>query len=46
MIVSRLSMPGNVFLNVLMASVRCLDFNVQEEDIFEHTNGKCHLCIV
>ena len=27
-----------------MASVMCLYFRVQEEDILEHTNGKCHLC--
>ena len=27
-----------------MASVMCLYFIVQEEDIHEHTNAKCHLC--
>ena len=27
-----------------MASVMCLYFCMQEEDIVEHTNGKCHLC--
>ena len=27
-----------------MASVMCLNFNMQEEDIIQHTNGKCHLC--
>ena len=27
-----------------MASAMCLHFNMQEEDILEHTNGKCHLC--
>jgi hypothetical protein len=24
-------------------NVMCLQFSVQEEDILEHTNGKCHL---
>ena len=32
------------FLSVLMASVISLHFSVQEEDIFECTNGKCQLC--
>ena len=27
-----------------MASVTCLHFSMQEEDILEHTNGKCHMC--
>ena len=27
-----------------MASVMCLYFSMQEEDIVEHTRGKCHLC--
>ena len=27
-----------------MASVMCLHFSMQEEDILEHTNAKCHLC--
>ena len=26
-----------------MVSVMCLLFGMQEEDIIEHTNGKCHL---
>jgi hypothetical protein len=25
-----------------MASVMCLHFSMQEEDILEHTNAKCH----
>ena len=29
-----------------MASVMCLDFSLQEEDILDHTNGKCDLCII
>ena len=33
-----------MLLSVLMASVTCLQFSMQEEDITEHTNGKCHLC--
>ena len=27
-----------------MASLMRLHFNVPEENIFEHTNGKCYLC--
>ena len=26
-----------------MASVMCLHFSMQEEDILEHINDKCHL---
>ena len=26
-----------------MASVICLDINMQEEDIFENSNGKCYV---
>ena len=29
-----------------MASVMCLQFNVQEDVIIEDTNAKCHLCIL
>ena len=29
-----------------MTNVMCLHFSVQEEDILEHTNDKCHLCII
>ena len=35
---------GKIFLSVLMASVMCLCFRMQHDDILEHTNGKCHLC--
>ena len=28
-----------------MASGMHLHFSMQEEDILEHTNAKCHLCI-
>ena len=44
MIVLHLVCKGNILLSVLMVSVMCLHFSVQEEDIPEHTNGKCHLC--
>ena len=27
-----------------MTSVKCLYFSMQEEDILEHFNDKCHLC--
>ena len=33
-----------VFFSTLTASVMCLHSSMQEEDIFEHTNDKCHLC--
>ena len=29
-----------------MASVKCLYFSTQEEDIFEHTIAKCYSCIL
>jgi hypothetical protein len=35
----------SILLSVLMASVICLLFNIQEVDVLEHTNGKCHLCV-
>ena len=34
---------GKILLSVLMASVECLHLGMQEEDIFERTNGQCHL---
>ena len=34
----------NIVLNILMASVMCLHFGMQEEDILEHSNGNCQLC--
>jgi hypothetical protein len=36
-----LCMQGVVFSEI-MASVICLHFRMQEEDILEHSNGKCH----
>ena len=33
-------------MSVLMASVMSLLFSMQEDNILEHTNGKCHLCTV
>ena len=33
MIVLRLECKGNILLNILMASVMCLQFSMQEEDI-------------
>ena len=46
MIVVRLICKGKMYSNVLMASVRCLHFSMQEEeeDILEDTIAKCHLC--
>jgi hypothetical protein len=29
-----------------MTSVMSLHFHMQEEDILEHTNAKCHLCML
>ena len=37
-----ISMQGEILLSSLMASVMCLHFSVQEEDIREDTNVKCH----
>ena len=31
-------------MSKLMAIVMCLHYGMQEEDNFEHTNAKCHLC--
>ena len=33
-----------MLLRVLMASVMCLHFSMQEEVKLVHTNGKCHSC--
>ena len=30
-------------MSILIASVMCLYFGMQEEDILEHINVKCHL---
>jgi hypothetical protein len=34
-----------LILSLMMASVMCLHFSMQEEDTLEHINGKCHLCM-
>ena len=44
MIVLSFSMQGKIILSILLASVMCLHFGMQEEDILERTNAKCHLC--
>jgi hypothetical protein len=31
-------------LSIPMASFMCSPLSMQEEDILEHTNAKCHLC--
>ena len=31
-------MQGKLLLSILMASVMCLQFNIQKEDMLEHTN--------
>ena len=40
MIVLFLICKGKLFLSTLMATVMCVHFSMQEEDILEHTNGK------
>ena len=37
-------MHAKILLSILMVSVMCLHFIMQEEDILEHTNAKCHVC--
>ena len=37
---------GKMLMNILMASVMCLPLSKQEEDVLDHTNVKCHLCIL
>ena len=32
------------FSSTLTTSVMCLHFTMEEEDILEHTNGRCRLC--
>ena len=44
MIVLRFSIQGEDIFERTMASVMCLHLSMHEEDILEHTNGKCHLC--
>ena len=44
MIVPILICKGKFFFSILIARVMCLYFGVQEKDILEHTNAKCHMC--
>ena len=44
MIVLHVKCKGSIILSILMASVMHLHLSMQEEDILEHTNGKCQLC--
>ena len=37
---------GKICLSVLMASVMCSHFSMQEEDVLEQGNDKCHLYIL
>ena len=39
-----LNMQGEDYLSVLMASVKYLHLSTQKKYIFEHANGKFHLC--
>ena len=39
-------MQGEHILSLLMSSVMDLHFNIQEEDILEHTHDKSHLFVV
>ena len=44
MVILHFRMQRKDSLIVLMARVMCLQFSMQEGDILEHTNRKCHLC--
>ena len=44
MIVLRFHMQGEDIFEHSHASVMCLHSSVQEEDILEHADGKCHVC--
>ena len=44
MIVLRPRMQGNNIMKRSMASVMCLYSSMQEENIAEYTNAKCHMC--
>ena len=33
-----------MLLRILMASVTCLHYNMQEEDVIMHIDAKCDLC--
>ena len=37
-------MQGEDIFSILMASVMCLHYSMQEEYIIEYTNANCHLC--
>ena len=41
MTILRFSMQGEDSFELLMASVMCLHFSMQEDDVLEHTNDKC-----
>ena len=43
MILMRFSMQGKKSLSILITSVMCLHFSMQEEEILEHNNAKCYL---
>ena len=43
--VLRFSMQGEDILNVLMASVLCLYFSMQEDDILEHSVMASVICL-
>ena len=44
MIVLHFCMQGDYIFEEPMASVACLNFSKQEEDIVVDTNGKCYVC--
>jgi hypothetical protein len=45
MIVLRFSMQGEC-ISILMVSVKCLRFSMQEEDVLELINVKCHFVYI
>ena len=45
MIVLRLVCKGKILLSILMTHVMCLHKSMQEEDIIDRTNAKCHLSV-
>ena len=46
MIMLRLACKGERVLSILMGSVMCLHFSMQEEDILENNNAMCQLCTI
>ena len=36
---------GKILLSTIMAGFMCLHFSMQEEDVLEHSNANCHVCI-